>query len=341
MRFGAVRLGAVLISAAVAGPAAAAESVIETLSTAPRPVTPSPNLAAANLVVCAHAAGVPTGDASAAVPGATVILISPDGKVFSATGGSDGCAGFLALGAGTYRVTVASPTAEPVDGTVDVPASGQARFDAALPLLSAEGEEVVVVEASREGAGETRHTIKPREVRNIPGAANDALKSVQNLPGVARPPFGAGMLVVRGSAPGDTRVFLDGQEIPQLYHFSGLNSVVPTEMLSRIDFLPGGFGVRYGRAVGGVVDVESRGGREDKWGGFFDADFYGAAGLAEGPVGNGAEKGHLIGGVRRSYVDFVLPALAGSSAGGGADLDWTVAPRYYDYQLRYDPRPAS
>ena len=38
-----------------------------------------------------------------------------------------------------------------------------------------------------------------------------------------------GGLIVRGAAPGDTKVFLDGQEIPQLYHFGGLTSVVSTE----------------------------------------------------------------------------------------------------------------
>ena len=126
--------------------------------------------------------------------------------------------------------------------------------------MSSDTQELIV-DAAREQPGETRRSITPAEVRNMPGVSNDALKSVQNLPGVARAPFGAGMLVVRGAAPGDTRVLLDGQEIPQLYHFGGLRSVFPTEALSRIDFLPGGFGVRYGRAIGGVVDVETRGGR--------------------------------------------------------------------------------
>ena len=332
----AIRIGNIVVLAVVVGRvASAAESVVESLSSAPRAAAiAAPGLADANLIACARVADVP-GTAvgpGTVVPGATVILIAPDGKVYAATAGSDGCAGFVALPAGKYKITVASPGAEPVDGETQVPAEGVARFDASLALLAADGQEVIV-EASREGAGETRRTIKPREVRNIPGAANDALKSVQNLPGVARAPMGLGMLVVRGAAPGDTRVFLDGQEIPQLYHFGGVASVIPTEALSRIDFLPGGFGVRYGRTVGGVVDVESRAGRDDKAGGFFDADFYGAAGLAEGPLGRDGKNGRVLAGVRRSYVDAVLPLF--TPAGG--DLSWTVAPRFYDYQMRYDP----
>lgn len=339
MTLGAVRVGTSFgIWCCASASALAAESLVESPSAIPRPAqTASPDTPSGppNLVVCARVADVP-GTAvgpGATVPGATVILIAPDGKVFSGTAGSDGCVPFVALESGPYRVTVASPGAEPIDGAVEVIPDGTARFDAQLALVTAEGQEVVV-EASREAAGETRRSLAPREVRNIPGAANDALKSVQNLPGVARAPLGIGMLVVRGSAPGDTRVFLDGQEIPQLYHFGGLNSVIPTEALSRIDFLPGGFGVRYGRTIGGVVDVETRGGRDDRWGGFFDADFYGAAGLAEGPVGRNGQNGRILAGVRRSYVDLVLPEITPSQ-----DLNWTVAPRYYDYQLRWDMAP--
>lgn len=263
------------------------------------------------------------------IEGATVILVAPEGAAASAQTKAGGCVDFIALAAGSYRVTVIGPGTEPVDGTVEIPEDGGARYDAALSLATASMQEVVV-EASREGAGETRRSLTPEQVRSIPGAANDALKSLQNMPGVARAPFGVGMLVVRGAAPGDTRVYLDGQEIPQLYHFGGLTSVVATEALERIDFLPGGFGVRYGRAIGGVVDVTTRGAREDQWGGHFDADFYDASGLAEGPVG---KHGKVLASARRSYVELLLPAMSPT------DLTWTVAPRYYDYQLRWDPVP--
>ncbi|MFK5282723.1 TonB-dependent receptor plug domain-containing protein, partial [Lacticaseibacillus paracasei] len=83
----------------------------------------------------------------------------------------------------------------------------------------------------------------------------DALRSLQNLPGLARAPFLSGSLIVRGSAPGDTQVLVDGMPLPLLYHFGGLSSTIPTNMLDRIDFYPGNFSARFGRAVGGVVDI--------------------------------------------------------------------------------------
>ena len=47
----------------------------------------------------------------------------------------------------------------------------------------------------------------------------------RDFPGVARAPFGLGLLIVRGSAPQDTKVFMDGVEIPLIFHFGALTAV--------------------------------------------------------------------------------------------------------------------
>ena len=63
------------------------------------------------------------------------------------------------------------------------------------------------------------------EVERIPGFAGDVIKSVQALPGVARPTMdNPGAIVVRGSGNYDTRFFLDGVDIPLLFHYGGLKS---------------------------------------------------------------------------------------------------------------------
>ena len=104
----------------------------------------------------------------------------------------------------------------------------------------------------------TRRTIGREEMAQSAGTYGDALLSLQNLPGVARPPPFSGALVVRGSAPQDTNVYIDGTNVPLAYHFGGLSSVVPTELLDRIDFYPGNYSAQYGRGMGGVVDVGLR-----------------------------------------------------------------------------------
>ncbi|MCA9659730.1 MAG: energy transducer TonB, partial [Myxococcales bacterium] len=156
----------------------------------------------------------------------------------------------------------------------------------------------------------------------------DALKSIQNFPGVARSPFGAGLLVIRGSAPSDSKIYLGYHEIPQLFHFGAITSVFNSDILAQIDFMPGNFDSRYGDAIGGVVNVAPRKGRRDGFHGYADADVFDVGVLLEGPIGKGS---FAVSG-RRSYVDAILKAALPEDIG----LNFTQAPRYYDYQGLFD-----
>jgi outer membrane receptor protein involved in Fe transport len=166
------------------------------------------------------------------------------------------------------------------------------------------------------------------EIQKIPGTQGDAIRSVQNMPGVARASFGGGALIVRGASPRDTRVYLEGHEIPQLFHFFGLTSVFNSDILSDIVFVPGNFSVQYGRATGGIIDVYTRAGSRDRWHGYLDIDLWDLGMLVEGPVG----KGSIVLAARRSHIDAVLGLLPKDTLGVGL----TLAPAYYDYQAMFD-----
>jgi outer membrane cobalamin receptor len=71
---------------------------------------------------------------------------------------------------------------------------------------------------------------------------------------------GDGRLIVRGANPNQTLAYFEGVEIP---------SVINGEFFDCIDFFLGGFGSRYGCAVGGVVEVWSRKGAAYAWQGRF------------------------------------------------------------------------
>ena len=170
----------------------------------------------------------------------------------------------------------------------------------------------------------TKRTLSVEEVSKIPGTNGDALRSIENMPGVARPPGGQGVLVVRGSSPNDTQIFVDGANIPIVYHFGGLSSVIPSEMLEKIDFYPGNFGPQYGRANGGIVDVGVRSPRKDRIGGLLQFDLIDGRLLAEGPITKSTR--FMVAG-RRSWLDAWLgPVLRSTGVGV------SVAPVYYDYQ---------
>ncbi len=161
-------------------------------------------------------------------------------------------------------------------------------------------------------------------IRTQPGAGNDVLRALQSMPGVARTPFGMGGLALRGTAPRDTKVYLDGIEVPLLYHFGGLASFLPTGAVDEVTLEPGGASVRYGRGLGGVAVVTSRTGRPDRWRTGAELSLIHAAALAEGP---GPRRGSWLIAARRSYFDGIIKA---------ANLDLTLVPRYMDAQVRWE-----
>lgn len=268
-----------------------------------------------------------------AIAGATITVRGPDGKDVEATTRADGTFELPDLPAGKYHVTVKAAGVVAQDADEELHPGEEARivFRMTRNGEAASGErapdedvEEVTVKGTRPAREVTRRTLEQREMSRIPGTNGDALRSIQNLPGVARPPGLAGLLIIRGSAPQDTNIFVDGTLIPLVYHFGGLSSVIPTEMLEKIDFYPGNFSTQYGRVMGGIVDVNVRDPKKDKLHGLAQVDLIDARVLAEGPVGGGWN--FMVGG-RRSYVDVWLkPVLEQTGAGV------TTAPVYYDYQ---------
>src|SRR5947209_13388053 len=67
----------------------------------------------------------------------------------------------------------------------------------------------------------------------VTGVQTCALPILQNLPGMNRAPYLGGALLVRGTPPADTGIYLDGQRIPILYHFRSEERRVGKECRSR------------------------------------------------------------------------------------------------------------
>ena len=196
---------------------------------------------------------------------------------------------------------------------------------------ASDGYEAIIV-GQREKKEVTSVTLTSGEVTRIAGVSGDTVKVVQNLPGVARAPGGFGLLVVRGGNPTDTRFYIDGVEVPIVFHFGGLTSVVPSDLVEAVDFEAGNFGVRYGRATGGRIDLRTRDPGTKRLHLVADGNLYHALAMGEGPV---TENLSVALGVRRSYADAAIRAAARSSD----QLGVAVAPRYYDLQGKLTWRP--
>ncbi len=267
-------------------------------------------------------------DASISEPlaGIRMVLRLPDGTERETYTDENGDFNFGELPPGKYALSVQAEGFDPLAATEEVTVGEELAVTYRISPEAVAGIIDVVVEGERPPREVTRRTLEQREIARIPGTNGDALRSLQSLPGVARPPAIAGVLLVRGSAPQDTLTFVDGINVPLIYHFGGLSSVLPTEVLEKIDFYPGNFSARYGRAQGGIVDVAVRSPKKE-YSGLAQVDLIDARVLFEGPIPWTDKEWTFSVSGRRSYLDAWLgPVLE------AAGTEVAQAPRYYDYQ---------
>jgi hypothetical protein len=223
---------------------------------------------------------------------------------------------------GTYDVRVGDPGWRLPTITFDLP-PGE-RVDLELFAI-ATGEVDEAVGVYRVGKQtQARRTLSANEIRTLPGTMGDPVRALANAPGVVRTPFDAGWLLVRGGDPDDTAVFLDGVEVPLLFHLGGLVSIFHPEMVDEVRLEPGAFSSRYGSSTSGIVDlVPLRPAGDLRATGGVNLAFSQA--FVETPLGPGA----LAVAARRSYLDAVMRAVLDAQRA-------KIAPRFWDWQARYD-----
>ena len=230
----------------------------------------------------------------------------------------------LVLPAGECALTIIGHDHQPLE-TRELLVAGET-LEVIYHLLPRSGAFETVVRGQRERKEVVRRTLHREELQKAPGTFGDPLRVIQSLPGVARAPSISGDLIVRGASPNQTVTLLDCVRVPMLYHLGAGPSVVNGEFLDRVDFYPGGFGARFGRAVGGVVDVTTRKGASDTLHGSAKIDLLDSGFFVEAPVGPGVS---VAAAARRSYLDGLLSLVAPQGSA-------MAIPSYWDYQVRAD-----
>jgi TonB family protein len=231
--------------------------------------------------------------------------------------------------AGAYTIVASDEGFDRFTRTLDV--AERERVEIKLYLRPKGGNPYeTVVEGESQVFEVTKRTLQRRQMTTVPGTFGDPIRVVQSLPGLARTPFITGFLLIRGSFPGDSGVYVDGHQVPLLFHFLGGPSFLNPEFLGELSLYPGGFPVRFGRAQGGIVAVESRTPKSDGWHGSADVDLLDAGAYLRVPLGENA--GLAFAG-RRSYLNLLLPFFLPEPDEGDTLI---VTPVYQDYNVRYD-----
>jgi len=242
---------------------------------------------------------------------------------------AQGAFAFAGLDPGQWTISFAAPGFDLEKVEVEV-VEGKVAQVKLTPVQSkpweAEADEELVVVGRRERPEITERVLSYEEIRYLPGTGGDIVKVVQNLPGVARPPFSIGQLLIRGTAPEDSAYYLDGALVPSVFHFSGFSTVLANDLVREVSLMPGNYGVRYGRTLGGVVELQTREVMPERSNGYLSVDLFQTAGFIEQKV---SSRTAITFAARRSYVDAILTPVLNSVS------ESTVqAPRYADGQLR-------
>lgn len=114
--------------------------------------------------------------------------------------------------------------------------------------------------------------INRSEMMRMPGAVLDLSKVIQSFPGVLPKPSFGYAIAMRGGAPNENRYFIDGISIPTINHFSiqgasgGAVSLINLDHVQGMDLVTGAFPTEVDDALSGVMLLEGRNGRKDRWG---------------------------------------------------------------------------
>ncbi|HEY4395478.1 MAG TPA: TonB-dependent receptor [Polyangia bacterium] len=258
-------------------------------------------------------------------PGSSGSSGAPAPESYEATSDGSGRFAFFNLAPGTWQVDVEAPAYFPFHTSEEVRAGEKTVVTYYVERGQASPLDVTVT-AARPKKDVTHVVLTADVIDKVPGTLGDPLAVIQNLAGVARAPAGSGLLIVRGSSPEDTQIFVDGMDVPLVYHFGGLRSVLPEGVIDNIEFVPGNFSPEYGRATAGIVDVHLKELKPKRVGGYLDVSVLDAGLYLEAPLG---DRGGVAIAARRSYLDAILTAAVPSDASVGL----VTAPVYYDAQL--------
>ena len=184
----------------------------------------------------------------------------------------------------------------------------------------------VIVRGERQAPGSV--TVTRGEARNLPGSFGDPIRAVESQPGVVPIVSGVPSFFIRGAPPANVGFFIDGVDVPLLYHAFLGPSVIHPGLIDSVDLYRGASPVEYGRFAGPIVAANMRP-FDRRLSGEGNLRAIDVGGLAEVPFGEcepgappGCSRGSVRASGRYSYTGVVLSLLS------NADL------RYWDYQAQ-------
>jgi hypothetical protein len=224
-----------------------------------------------------------------------------------------------------------------------VPAAGTVDVTISLSEGTGTYTETVIVAADRfrpaEPAVAAQQVLGSADIQNLRGVlADDPLRAVQVLPGVAAGDDLRSEFSVRGSDFAHMNMTVDGFSTPFLLHTvravedgssSGSVAMINSDILEDVTLLNGGYAQRYGDRTGAELDFRLREGSRERRQARVAVSGTSASVVGEGPIGN-AKRGSWLISARQSYLQLLVERLYDESQGFDFSFSDTQAKIVFD-----------
>ncbi len=156
-----------------------------------------------------------------------------------------------------------------------------------------------------------------RQLKTVPALLGevDVIKSIQLLPGVQSGSEGSSGLYVRGGAPDQNLILLDGAPVYNASHLFGFFSVFNSDAVKNIKLTKGGFPARFGGRLSSVVEINMKEGNNQEFHGQATVGLVASRFMLEGPLKKG--KSSFIFSGRRTYADLLIKPFLDEDDNGG------------------------
>lgn len=174
----------------------------------------------------------------------------------------------------------------------------------------------------------------------LPGYGDNSVYNLLRLqPGILASGESTSEPIIWGGYSGHSKIMFDGFTIYGLKNFNDNISTFNPFMAKDIEVLKGGYDVRYGERVGGIVNITGKNGNRQKTGFEFCINNMTLNGMLEVPI---AKKGSLMVSFRQTYYNLYDPwertiSRNNGSQDSGNVLTLDVVPDYVfrDLNLKY------
>ena len=133
----------------------------------------------------------------------------------------------------------------------------------------------------------------------------DIIRVIQMMPGVQAPGEGSTGFSVCGGGLDQNLILVDGAPIYTAGHFLGFLSMFNGDVIRGADLYKGDFPASYGGRISSVLDISTRDGNNQTFGGNASLGLITSKALVEGPIVPGKLSFMLAG--RRTYMDLFFP----------------------------------